>query len=355
MPFPRFRLRDVIWIVLALLVLWGLYHLSTVMTPFFLAAILAYICLPVAHWLNRHRVPAALAVILVMALEALALTLLVLTVLPLFVKEISQLARELPAVIDRINEHVAPWVQEKTGISVAMDSASVMDWVINTVQGSEGFTVQVLNSLRLGGLGLLGIFATTVLVPVVQFYIMRDWRLMRVRFETLIPRQWHDTVMQFFAEADDALAQYLHGQVLVILVMCLYYTLGLYLTGLEFFLPIGIITGVLVFVPYVGAATGFLLATLAAAMQFPSWSGILWVWGVFAVGQAVEGNFITPRLVGKRIGLHPVAVIFALLAFGQVFGFPGLLIALPASAVLLVALRKLRAMYLASPFYNGRR
>jgi predicted PurR-regulated permease PerM len=354
MPFPRIRLRDLVWIVLALLILWGLYSLSTVLTPFFLAAILAYICQPVAHWLHRHRVPLSLAVIGVMALEALLLTLLVLTVLPLFIKEISQLVRELPALIDRINERVAPWVLDKTGISVTMDSQSVMDWVINLVQ-ADGFSGQVLNSLRLGGLGLIGVFATAVLVPVVQFYIMRDWRLIRTRFDALVPRDWHDSVMQFFAEADDALAQYLHGQVLVILVMCVYYTVGLYLTRLEFFLPIGIITGVLVFVPYVGAATGFLLATLAAAMQFPSWTGVLWVWLVFGIGQALEGNFITPKLVGQRIGLHPVAVIFALLAFGQIFGFPGLLIALPASAVLLVGLRKLRAQYLASPFYNGRR
>jgi len=340
--------------VLALLILWGLYSLSAVLTPFFLAAILAYIWQPVAHWLHRHHVPISLAVLFVMVLEALVLTLLVLSVLPLFIKEISQLVRELPALVDRINEHVAPWVQAKTGISVTMDSQSVMDWVISLVQ-ADGFSTQVLNSLRLGGLGLLGVFATAVLVPVVQFYLMRDWRLIRMRFDTLIPRNWHDTVMQFFAEADDALAQYLHGQVLVILVMCVYYTLGLYFTGLEFFLPIGIITGVLVFVPYVGAATGFLLATLAAVMQFPSWSGLIWVWVVFGIGQALEGNFITPKLVGQRIGLHPVAVIFALLAFGQIFGFPGLLIALPASAVLLVGLRKLRAQYLASPFYNGRR
>ena len=129
--------------------------------------------------------------------------------------------------------------------------------------------------------------------------------------------------------------------------------LSLCLTGLEFFLPIGIITGVLVFVPYVGAATGFVLATLAAAMQFPDWTGLAWVWAVFVLGQAIEGNFITPKLVGERIGLHPVAVIFALLAFGQGFGFVGLLLALPASAVLLVALRQMRATYVNSSFYTG--
>ena len=139
----------------------------------------------------------------------------------------------------------------------------------------------------------------------------------------------------------------------VIATMCVLYPLGLWFTGLAFWLPIGIITGLLVFVPYVGAATGFILATLAALMQFGNLSQVAWVWAVFVVGQMLEGNFITPKLVGERIGLHPLAVIFALLAFGQLFGFPGLLLALPASAVLLVALRKLRATYVASTLYRG--
>jgi predicted PurR-regulated permease PerM len=192
-----------------------------------------------------------------------------------------------------------------------------------------------------------------VLVPVVQFYLMRDWDWMLARIDSLIPRGWHGRVNAFVRESDEALGQYLHGQILVILVMSVFYTLGLWLTGLEFFLPIGIITGVLVFVPYVGAAIGFVLATLAAGIQFPDWSGVLWVWLVFGIGQAIEGNFITPKLVGERIGLHPVAVIFALLVFGQLFGFLGLLLALPASAVLLVALRHLRDKYLASHLYSG--
>jgi len=214
--------------------------------------------------------------------------------------------------------------------------------------------MKLLASLHIGGLGLLGVFATAVLVPVVQFYLMRDWEPMLARIDDLIPRLWHERVTGFIAEADQALAQYLHGQILVILVMGCSYTLGLWLTGLEFFLPIGIITGVLVFVPYVGAATGFVLATLSAVMQFSDWTGLAWVWAVFIAGQAIEGNFITPKFVGERIGLHPVAVIFALLAFGQVLGFFGLLLALPASAVLLVLLRQLRQRYLGSRFYKGR-
>ena len=330
-----------------------LYVLASVLTPFFLAGILAYVFQPMVLWLGRRRIPRSPAVLLVMLLEALALALFALTVLPLFVQEISQLVRELPAFLDRANATLAPWLKEHAGVVIRLDSASVRDAIATSLQGSDGLGMRLLASLRIGGLGLVGAFATAVLVPVVQFYLMRDWEPMLARIEALIPRGWHERVTGFVREADQALAQYLHGQILVILVMSTFYTLGLWLTGLEFFLPIGIITGVLVFVPYVGAATGFVLATLAAAMQFPDWTGLAWVWAVFVLGQAIEGNFITPKLVGERIGLHPVAVIFALLAFGQVFGFVGLLLALPASAVLLVALRQMRANYVNSSFYTG--
>ena len=353
MPLREADYRNLTWLALAVAGLAALYALAPVLTPFFLAGMLAYICQPLVQWLGRRRLPRALAVILVMLLEALVLVLLVLTVLPLFVKEITQLVRELPAFLDRMNATLAPWIRTHTGMAISLDSASVGDWITSSLQGTDGLGMKVLASLRIGGLGLLGVFATAVLVPVVQFYLMRDWEPMLARLDSLVPRGWHERVAGFVREADEALAQYLHGQILVILVMSSFYTLGLWLTGLEFFLPIGIITGVLVFVPYVGAATGFVLATLAAVMQFPDWEGLAWVWAVFGIGQAVEGNFITPKLVGERIGLHPVAVIFALLAFGQVFGFFGLLLALPASAVLLVALRQLRSRYLGSRFYSG--
>lgn len=345
--------RKLGWLALAAAVIVAVYLLAPVLTPFLLAAILAYVWQPVVLWLCRHRVPRTLAVALVMLLELLLLALAVLTVLPLFVKEISLLVRELPAFLDRANAVIAPWAKQHAGITLSLDSASLREWLASSLQGTDGLGMKVLTSLRIGGLGLLGVFATAVLVPVVQFYLMRDWEPMIARIDGLIPRGWHGRVTALVSEADHALAQYLHGQILVILVMSAFYTAGLWLTGLEFFLPIGIITGVLVFVPYVGAAVGFVLATLAAVMQFPDWTGLAWVWLVFGLGQALEGNFITPKLVGERIGLHPVAVIFALLAFGQVFGFLGLLLALPASAVLLVALRQLRERYLASRFYSG--
>jgi predicted PurR-regulated permease PerM len=259
----------------------------------------------------------------------------------------------VPGFLDWLNRTLAPWIAEKTGAEVNFDAASLKRITLDTLQGSQGVGMKLLDSVRMGGLGLIGLIANVVLVPVVQFYLMRDWESMLARTDGLLPRPWQAQTAQFVTEADEALGQYLHGQILVILAMSVIYTTGLWLTGLTFFLPIGVITGVLVFVPYVGAAIGFVLGSLAAVMQFQDWGGVLWVWLVFGLGQAVEGNFITPKLVGARIGLHPIAVIFALLAFGQVFGFAGLLLALPASAVLLVALRKLRTRYLGSNLYSG--
>ncbi|MBI2318543.1 MAG: AI-2E family transporter [Betaproteobacteria bacterium] len=346
------HLRTLWWLAAAALLLALLYGLAPVLMPFFLAAILGYICQPLVAWLGRRRLPRTASVLLVMLLEFVLLALAALLVVPLAVKEISLLVQQFPGFLDWLNRTVAPKLAEYAGISASFDAESLKAALNRALQDSEGLGMKLLDSVRLGGLGVIGLFANLVLVPVVQFFLMRDWELILERAGRLVPRRWFPQVTQFAKEADEALGQYLHGQVLVILVMSLFYTLGLWLTGLSFFLPIGVITGVLVFVPYVGAATGFLLASLAALMQFQDWNGLVWVWIVFLAGQVIEGNLVTPKLVGERIGLHPIAVIFALLAFGQLFGLLGLLLALPASAVLLVALRKLRAAYVASRLYG---
>ena len=355
MPLREDVSRNLTWLAVAAVAATLLYFLGPVLTPFLLAGILAYICQPLVLRLGKKRVPRTLAVVLVMLLQVLAATLLLLTVLPMFIKEVSRAAAQLPDFLDRMNATLAPWLTQKTGFAVRLDAGSVKQWLAEMAQTADGLGVTVLNSLRLGGLGLIGLLANAVLVPVVQFYVMRDWETMQHLVRTLIPPGWRERVIGFASEADEALGQYLHGQVLVILVMCTFYTLGLWLSGLELFLPIGIVTGILVFVPYLGAIVGLFLATFAAVMQFPDWTGIVWVWVVFALGQTLEGNVVVPKLVGERIGLHPLAVIFAMLAFGEIFGFFGLLMALPASAVLLVALRKLKTRYLASDLYGDHR
>jgi predicted PurR-regulated permease PerM len=202
---------------------------------------------------------------------------------------------------------------------------------------------------------VLGIVVNLLLIPVVLFYLLRDWNQIIARLDSLIPRRLQERAHQIFREIDAVLAEFLRGQVVVMLVMAVYYVIALWVANLQFALPIGLLTGLLVFIPYVGAVTGFVLGTMAALLQFGSVTGLAWVWVAFAIGQTLEGMVITPTLVGERIGLHPVAVIFALLAFGSLFGFFGVLLALPASAALLVALRQLRATYLASELYGGQK
>ena len=185
-----------------------------------------------------------------------------------------------------------------------------------------------------------------------MFYLLRDWNECLARVDDLIPRHLHSKVKEIVIEVDRVLAEFLRGQISVMLLMSVYYVLVLWLVGLEFALPIGIVAGMLVFVPYLGMITGLILATLAAVMQFTEFSNVVLVWAVFGAGQLLEGMAVTPWLVGKRVGLHPLAVIFALLAFGQLFGFFGLLLALPLAAILLVALRYGKAWYLSSTMYR---
>jgi len=340
------------WPALALALLLLLYFLSPILAPFLLGAILAYICDPMVDSLERKRVPRTLAVVLVMLLLFALLVLLTLILVPLFYKEVKLLSERLPGYLGQLNAHLGPWLKRQFGAEVQIDAASLRQLVTDSLQGTEGIGLKLLQSLKIGGLTVIGYVVNLVLVPVVLFYLLRDWKELVARLDRLVPRRWHEKTREIVRETDAVLAEFLRGQISVILVMSAFYTVGLWLAGLEFFLPVGIITGVLVFVPYIGMLTGLVLATLAALMQFGATSGLVWVGVVFAAGQALEGMAVTPLLVGQRIGLHPVAVIFALLAFGQIFGFFGVLLALPASAALLVALRHLRRRYTASPFYK---
>jgi predicted PurR-regulated permease PerM len=198
----------------------------------------------------------------------------------------------------------------------------------------------------------LTVIGYTVLIPVALFYLLLDWKPFVLRLLELVPPWARPGVDSFTSEADQVLGQYLRGQLLVMLTMAVFYSTGLALFGLDLAVPIGFFTGLAMFVPYVGFGIGLILAVLAGLLQFASIKALVMVAAVYGTGQVIEGFYLTPRLVGERIGLHPLAVIFALLAFGQLFGFVGVLVALPASAVLLVAIRRLRAGYMGSKLYQ---
>ena len=211
----------------------------------------------------------------------------------------------------------------------------------------------MLSGVKAGGLLLLSILVNLALIPVVMFYLLRDWPMLLARIDDLTPPRWRGKVRAIAHDIDLVLAEFLRGQGMVMVVLAAYYAVALSIAGLDRAVAIGILTGVLVFIPYVGYGLGLVLGVTAAALQFTGWPGFVAVLAVYGIGQLMENYVLVPWLIGDRIGLHPLAVIFALLAFGQLFGFAGVLLALPVSAALLVGLRHLRAAYVASPLYEA--
>ncbi|MFA6970634.1 MAG: AI-2E family transporter [Gallionella sp.] len=346
------RFAAVQWLLFIAMASLLLYLLSPILTPFVAAGILAYICNPLVQRLCALKLPRTLAVVLVMAALLLLLAGLILIMLPLLEKEISLFIARLPDLIEAGRVNLLPKLQQWFGADLQWDSAALKNLLMSHWQSAGGIAGKLLPWLSSSGSAIMAVFVNLLLIPLAMFYLLRDWDGMSAKFDALIPRHWHIKVHEVGSEVDGVLAEFLRGQISVMLLMSAFYSMVLWLVGLEFALPIGIVAGMLVFIPYLGMIIGLLLATLAAVMQFTEFSSVLWVWAVFAAGQMLEGMLITPWLVGERIGLHPLAVIFSLLAFGQLFGFFGILLALPLSAILLVALRHGQRWYLSSRMYR---
>ncbi len=341
------------WLAIVLAVGALVYVLSPILAPFLAGAILAYVLNPLVERLTGRYRPRIVAVVLVLVLVLALVVALALVILPLLIKELKMMSERLPTFLAWINQQAAPWLKENFAVDFQLDLESVKQLAGGMLASNQDLVAGLLGSLKIGGIALIAFLVNLLLVPVVLFFLLRDWNSLVARVNDMIPRQQYTRVRAILGEIDAVLAEFLRGQMTVMLVMSVYYVTALSLTRLEFALPVGVITGMLVIIPYVGAFTGIVLGSVAALMQFGSFAGVAWVWLAFGIGQALEGMAVTPLLVGERIGLHPVAVIFALLAFAQVFGFFGVLLALPASAALLVALRHLRTAYLAGPLYGG--
>lgn len=348
------RLQATLWVAAGLAVLALLYALSPILTPFLLAGILAYICNPVTDRIVRAGVPRLLAVVLViLALAALGAG-LILIILPLLYEEAAVLAARAPEALALANEKLAPWLRQNFGIRLRFDSASLQKLAAGNWDTVQVILERIYGSIKIGGVALVGLAVNLLLAPVVLFYLLLDGEGMTQRLAGIIPRPWHAKLIAVATDIDAVLSQYLRGQVLVMALLAVYYCIALWLADIPSALSIGVVTGLLIFIPYLGYATGLILALLVAALQFAGWGPIVAVLVVYGIGQLLESFVLTPFLVGERIGLHPLAAIFALMAFGQLFGFFGVLAALPASAALLVGLREVRTLYLASGFYQGR-
>jgi predicted PurR-regulated permease PerM len=352
MTFTPNQIRAATWGFLALVVWLLLSLLSPVLMPFVLAGVLAYALHPLVERLHARRVPRWLGAGLAITLLMLAMLAVVLLIVPVITKQLPLLKEQVPVLLDKFNEWLVP-VLGRFGVELQVDVALVRGWMQKLISGHEGEIIDgLLSSLRIGGSALMAVAGNLVLAPIVAYYLLLDWNNVVDRSKGLIPPRWRVSVQDFLDETDQVLGQYLRGQLLVMVVLAVFYTVGLALVGLKLALPIGVFTGLAVFVPYLGFGLGLVLALMAAALQFQALLGVALVGAVYAVGQVVESMYVTPKLLGERIGLHPIAVIFALMAFGHLLGFVGVLIALPASAVLLVGIRRAKARYMASQLYT---
>lgn len=347
------RLQTAVWIAVGLALIGLFYMLSPILAPFAIAAVFAYICDPMVNWMVKHRVPRALAVLSVIAAMGLALLLLLLILAPMIYREAVILIARMPDLMERLDTHIVPALNARFGTTLQLDVASIKGWAAGYSGEATNLIPKLLSQAGQGGLALIGFVASMVLVPIVMFYLLQEWPRIIDALRNTLPRPMLPRTTRILGDIDSVLSEFLRGQLSVMLLLAAFYSIGLWIAGLKFALPVGVITGLLAFIPFVGFGGGLLLAILAALLQAEGWSPLIGVGIVFGLGQVLESYVLTPYLVGERIGLHPLAVIFSLMAFGQLFGFVGMLVALPASAAILVGLREVREAWLRSSIYLG--
>lgn len=344
------------WLAIVLAALLA-YALMPVLTPFLLSALLAYIGNPLVEWLQRWRLLSRTwAVIIVFLVLAGMLVLMFLVLVPMLGRQLADLYALTPHLLDWLQQVLLPWLQQTFGLEEDV-------WQLDRIKQELGSHLgkapdlagMLLGVLGSSGMALAGWLTNLFLVPVVTFYLLRDWRLIVDKLQVLLPRRQEPLVVRMVGECHEVLGAFMRGQLLVMLALAIVYALGLMLLGLKLGLLIGVLAGLASIVPYMGFIVGIGIALVAGFFQFGldylMLGGIV---GVFLVGQVLESVALTPMLVGDRIGLHPVAVMFAILAGGQLFGFTGVLLALPVAAVLMVWLRYLYQRYQASDLYQQR-
>ena len=347
------HLQTATWTGVALALLGLLWLLAPILTPFALAAVFAYLCNPAVDALVRRRLPRTVAALLVIGGLTLVLIALVLVLLPMLHHKGMMLVQKLPVLTDLFNEHASPKLNEFFNIQLQLDSAQFRVWLGQFRDNAQDLLPVVLGQIGNRGMAIAMMIVNLLLIPIATFYLLQEWPRVITGLSRMLPRPWLPRARRVTAEIDAVLAQFCRGQLSVMLLLAVFYSVGLWLAGLDFALPVGVMTGLLCFVPYVGFGSGLTLALLSALLQGGGWEPVIGVAVVYSLGQLIESFALTPYIVGERIGLHPLAVIFALMAFGQLFGFTGMLVALPASAALLVGLREIASAWFASPVYLG--
>lgn len=343
-----------IWIVIVAVAVAVLIHyLRPILTPFLASFILAYLGNPLVGRLERWKLPRSLAVLAVFVLTLVVLALILILVIPMGIREIAALFAHAPEVLAWFQAHLLPWLTSHLGLQPGdLAPAKLMQLVSTNFVSAGKLAGQTLLTVSSSGAAVFAFFMNLVLIPVVTFYLLRDWNRLMERIEALVPRAAAPTVARLARECDGVLGAFLRGQLLVMVCLAVFYSIALSIIGLDNAIAIGVVAGVLCFVPYLGIITGLVLALLTALLQGGDWL-LLAVIIVFVIGQLLSDLVLTPRLVGERIGLHPALVIFAILVGGALFGFAGILLALPVAAACTVLARYARERYVESRLYQG--
>jgi predicted PurR-regulated permease PerM len=328
------------------------YLLRPILLPFVAGFVLAYFLDPAVQYLQRWHVRRSFGTIAVLLLFVLALLLVLSLLVPLVQLQGAELVRRAPALVAAGRERIEQLMHLAEQQLAPEDVTKLRDIVGNSLSDIASWSVRLVQGLLTSSIAIANLLSLVFITPVVAFFLLRDWPRIVAAVDGWLPRHHLGVIREQARLVNLTLAGFMRGQLLVCLGTGIYYAVALTLIHLDFGLIIGILAGILTFIPYVGFATGFVLAMSLALLQFGTLSGMLWVLGVFVIGQMLEGNVLSPKLVGERVHLHPVWVIFALLAFGSVLGFVGVLIALPAAAVIGVLVRFVLGRYLASPLYD---
>jgi len=342
------------WQMLALFVLLmaALYFLSPVLTPFVVAGMFAYLFDPLADVLERWKLSRTTAVSIVFLALSLVVTLILLLLIPYLSRQVAAFIGHLPQWFAWMQNVAVPWLHERFELDFEMpDMQQVVTVLQNHWKEAGGVATTVVASISKSGFAVISWVARLVVIPVAFFYLLRDWDVMIAKIHDLLPRSIEPVVSRLAREADETLSAFVRGQLSVMIVLGILYALGLWAVGIDVGPLIGLIAGLISFVPYLGSITGILMGVIAALVQYGDVTHVVLVLVVFVVGQLMEGYVLVPRLVGEKIGLHPVAVIFAVLAGGELFGFLGVLLALPVASVLMVLLRYANERYRASLLY----
>ncbi len=330
------------------------YLLQPILLPFVLGSLVAYLGDPLVDMLARRRISRTLGVAIVFFVFSTLVAIAFVLAVPLLLHQLDLLLAKIPAIYSWLTQETLPWIQRK--FDLPLERLPQLNWsgqLADHWQSLGKFTAQTLVKLSGSGASMLLAMANLALVPVVAFYLMRDWDRLVAKTLGVLPLVWQDKVSHIVAEADEVVGAFLRGQFLVMCTLSVVYGFGLWLVGLQLALLLGVVAGLASIVPYLGFTVGVVASCIAAYAQFGEWSVLLWVLLVFGIGQAIESMILTPVLVGDRIGLHPVAVIFALMVGGQMAGFVGVVVALPVAAVVMVFLRHALSHYRASDIYGG--